>query len=416
MLFVNCLAAPVTNGGTNSQTSQESAIAAKTAARGALDVQDFRRRKEQSFAEQDRIAKLASGDRKRAILNLPKGVYVNLPEFWSQVRDPNEIFDATNMFGEPLSADMLDALQRALPALSEPYKHQKAAAVLYSHHRSAGEVCLLQDLIDRKDLTAAQIFADNHDITKLHWIMLAATANPDDDDGVLQSLAQWHDDTVNSALAKFFQSDPSSVSAILAVAATGQSAELPDILTVNKSTSVKSNAALAMASTIAIAKLDESRRDALLPIIESSILGKAESNGTVGPVETIRMVGEADLKQAVPSLVEVIGSDVQEIRTSNDWLYISSHVGPAIAATDALTSMGDTSSQKPIELLLQVLSKVDKSHALKFHVALDILRLGGGDAILQEYMGPNWLQKRHLEQSLRKIPLGDSMDVVTIVP
>ncbi len=92
------------------------------------------------------------------------GVIIRVPDFLDMVHDPIAQIAYLATLDEPLTAERLQTLTRALPAAAEGKVVTRIAAMLYRHGRDEGRTYLLQRL-RQKDFTADLVLAMNRDET-----------------------------------------------------------------------------------------------------------------------------------------------------------------------------------------------------------------------------------------------------------
>ncbi len=100
---------------------------------------------------------------------------INLPGFWKLVTDPDDAWTMLRFFNEPYSPQILDVLERVLPAASKE-KKLRIGAVLYRYNRPSGYAALSKMLDHDPHLKVTATFALNKDRTKLPQILKALSA------------------------------------------------------------------------------------------------------------------------------------------------------------------------------------------------------------------------------------------------
>ena len=172
------------------------------------------------LSAQQKVIPLSHTQRIRFISALPKNLYVNVPEYWSSVKDPQEAMDAVWTFGEPLSSGELDAIERLFPKLEGSSQWFTAVTALYRYHRPIGRKCLCQLLAsggNGLDKYAALILASNHDSAALPAILSCFAKYPNDAE-LCYMLGSWRNRTVDDELLRQYLKSPEDYNLAVALA------------------------------------------------------------------------------------------------------------------------------------------------------------------------------------------------------
>jgi len=173
------------------------------------------------------LSSLSAKERTKAIRSLPKGAFVDIPEFWNTVSDGDTLFDALYYVQEPLKSPSLAALERyLLHGADDAYKF-RAAAILYRYHRESGYTYLSKLFGSEREVEVASIFAMNKDVRVQEEINSVLRKHPYDSANLPMYLADWPSPEAMKALEVVYSQNYSDLDIAMACAALKNRSALP---------------------------------------------------------------------------------------------------------------------------------------------------------------------------------------------
>lgn len=365
------------------------------------------------------LAKLSPEQRREAIARYVQlGIYVDTPELWQIIgeQEPLVIWRAVNRFGEPLTAQMLDALERMLLKITGPAGWRdisiRVAAHLYRYNRPAGRAYLERILKNHANAEAAVVFAMNREERLLKSIFNALfqgiASDSDASRAVTEALADWRHPAVAAALLKALQQDSQHVYYSVALANQGVAAAVPLIREQYRTTRSHGPGRIHLAAALIKLKAAESKQ------LMNYILGQLRSpTSEVNRVAAIHVFGRVRERKAVPVLQEMVRRYIQtkppfKPRTPEENSIRPPEDLQAISCAKSLARIKDTSVRGLIARLLVRFKENGEEPSLWVPVARALLDLDASHrdsvAALRSVMGETWLARERKLRALKPLP------------
>lgn len=350
---------------------------------------------------EQKIEKLSPEERKRFINFLQKmGIPFNLPEFWTNVKDPKIAVVAATRFGEPLRPEAIAAFERLLP-LSKKDTPQELflAAFLYRYGKQAGLEVLMRRVKDQADETAAAILALNHESQALDGIAAILEHQPDlESVSLALALGSWDNTQVKEALLKAFKKAPENINLAMALSRLHVKEALPYALRTyhHRAMTTKLSKFLLAAALI---NLESPDSESLLTYLLQQVNDNAEDGTRFYAVQALGQIQNVKAEQA---LLQVIN---QCAASPNSVVGAYEH-DVTLAAVEALS---DNPSQLVAQSLLALFNRLQQNkgdRTFQSQVGEALIKIDD-DAyvtVLRPVMGEKWLQDRLYLHHLKPLP------------
>lgn len=368
---------------------------------------------------EDIVTKLPAEERKRLCNSLfADGVYVNIPECWACVDDPPKVLAAVNAQSEPLSPDMLGALERIFPRLISQDGRMSAAVLLYRYRYPTGSAYLRKRVKERSDVEAARLLAFEKDLVLLPDLLRVLAKFHSSE--LALALSKWRHPKITAALLNEARlagktQEPGWLSHILAAANTGAPAAVSLLRTAFASLPAKSPSRLEAAAVLI--KIQPEKSNDLIryllqqlasPDSNSPDYKESSSPGDSGPdlyrkyfvVEALGMSGH-------PRMVVPLEAVINDYLAKGDVTKYQSAVGASRSelAVCALEGLAGMKAKNVHSLAMKLLRKLEKSSNRGEYwarTAKIILQDGSKETrqFVEGIMGRQWLAN---ESALRKL-------------
>lgn len=341
---------------------------------------------------------------------LANKIPINLPGFWKLVNNPDDAWTMLRFFNEPYSPEILDVLERVLPAASKE-KKLRIGAILYRYDRPSGYAALSKILDEDTDQKVLLTFALNKDRTKLPQILKALSAPADTQEKFLRQLSlisrlsDWHDPQIAAALYAKFQERHDNIGLGLFVAAQDSVEALPLVQTIYFSSAPDSTTKVSAA--VALVKLDGAHTQ--VPFLFLTVGLKHPKPGVDTSLHRLvacEDFGQLKIKAAAPFLREEIVSylSVEASGRSPQPEPLARPLELALAATDSLAEIDDVASVPLVTHLLRHLRAMPDSDVYSIRVTDALLQLNAPRKEIDKLMGERWVQRRIQIRQLKRLP------------
>lgn len=364
--------------------------------------------------------RLSPGAQRLFVKKLKPGEYVNVPAFWRTVNDPPTLFDALYTFNEPLTTDMIDALERNLPQIKSEPTRTHAAALLYRYGHSSGTEILAKRLrAYKKDPLAAsrpmEIFVLAQDARFLPECIDAIQYKLDREGirgtGILHRTGNWKPAAFRATLARLCAKYPEDPGLLILVAKQGVTEAIPYI----ESTYLKSSEArVRMIAASSLLSLDPSRRDELMPMFEKAFLKGEDTDAKwserLAVIDGLAHTGSKDalpiVRMAIQEYLEAVPKKLP--LTEENLPILIAYRNLVTLSSLAVEAIDQQRSMKDVPLLESLLLQWDKNGESSYidDTANVLFRLSPGSPTLRRVMGNHWVKRRQAVSRLKPLPEG----------